>query len=671
MHKLFISYKISRRYLLTLAIFIVCNHILAQKSFNAKDAYNEAESDFLYEEYSEALPLYTKLKDQSPDNFFLDYRIGRCYLNLPYNRSKALAYLERAAKHISPNIKKEAQWKEKLSPLDVIFYLGDAYRINNDLNKAIQSYTDFKKRGNNVLFDYPLIDHHIQSCLTAIEMMKNPIDMNEDNLGPIVNSRYPKSNPVVSEDESTLVYSATLPFYEAMFYSKRVNGVWTEPYNMIPDLGVDGDCHPTSISSDGKELYIYRKDDEDGNLYVTNFKNGRWTKIRKLNGNINTKYWESHASVSHNGLTLYFTSNRAGGNGDLDIYKSVRSATTNDNWGTAINLGPEVNSKYNEDAPFISADEKHLFFSSFGHKTMGGFDIFRSDLLANGKWSEPVNMGYPVNSTDDDIFYCPVRNGTVAYLCKYDPKGYGKSDIIRCEIFSDANPRQYIVNTRVLFPDNIANTDNLYLAIYDKTKKDTVVTRLLKKDKTAIQIPSGNYTVVLKSPGMQSQVVPLTIAKRLKEKEVLVNASMSAQTSSVTAKPVSNQVVSTGSSIAGSSKAVAAIGIGKQTEAKPVPNGNSNGQTSAVKETGKNTSIDSSTNKAVTNDTLAQNANDRSIAKTPMANKPTAKASGKPGTSSQKNYNATMVEYAGYAAILLTLLLLIFIVIRIRKKSNA
>lgn len=422
-----------------------CNHLYSQVSENPKEIFLEAESYFLYEEYNEALPLYQKLKDKFSDNYNLDYRIGRCYLNIPYELQKSVACLETAVKHISLTYA-ESDLKEIHSPIDSWYYLGDAYRVTNQLEKAIYSYKKFKELTTNKDYDFFLVDHQIRACERAVLMRRNPVDMEEKNLGSPVNTRFSETNPVFSANEDMIVYAERLPFYQAMFYSRKVDGKWTTPVNMIPELGVDGDCYPTSLSADGRELYIYRSDEFQGDIYVSNYKDGRWSKIRKLNKNINTKYWESHASVSSDGKTLYFTSNRKGGFGALDIYRSTRMSVQSDDWGEPQNLGPVVNSEYNEDTPFITPDGKRLYFSSFGHETMGGYDVFYSDLTDNGVWMEPVNAGFPINTTFDDLFFNPGGDGTFAYTAKFDPNGYGKYDIIRYELYSDKRPRRFMVD---------------------------------------------------------------------------------------------------------------------------------------------------------------------------------------------------------------------------------
>jgi hypothetical protein len=172
------------------------------------------------------------------------------------------------------------------------------------------------------------------------------------------------------------------------------------------------DCYTTSLNSDGSELYLFKNDKYDGNIYVTTFKNGKWSDIVKLNKNINTKFYESHAAISSDGKKLYFTSNREGGLGELDLWMAERDP--GGDWGLPVNLGNVVNSPYNEETPFISKDGLTLTFSSEGHGSIGGYDIFKS-TSTSGTWGKPVNIGYPLSTTDDDLGFEPFDNGTFAY----------------------------------------------------------------------------------------------------------------------------------------------------------------------------------------------------------------------------------------------------------------
>jgi len=382
---------------LSLFYILIPSKIYSQEDIDLKEKFLEAESYFLFEEYTEALPAYLILNENDPTNDNINYRIGVCYLNITYEKEKSIEFLEKASKNITLDYK-EGSFKETRCPLEVYFFLGDAYRVNDNLDKALENYHKFMNELNEEVYNKHIVEEQILACERAKKLKESPIYYNSVNLGDIINDRYPNFNPVVSRDESMIIFSSKLPFYEAVYFSKKVEGEWTIPVNLIPYFGIDEDAFPTSISSDGKELYIYRNDEFDGNLYISRYDGDVWSPIEKLNENINTKFWESHACISPDGKTLYFTSNRKDTYGGLDIYKSERNSPSEE-WGPAKNLGKVINTEYNEETPFLSEDGKTLYFSSYGHYNMGGYDIFYSTLLDNNKWAVPLNMGYPINTT--------------------------------------------------------------------------------------------------------------------------------------------------------------------------------------------------------------------------------------------------------------------------------
>jgi hypothetical protein len=496
-----------------------------------KNMFLEAESYLLYEEYTEALPLYLKLSKLDPANDNMNYKVGLCYLNVPYEKEKSITFLEKAVKNISTEYKINS-YKETKAPLDALFYLGNAYRINNQLDKALEIYSDFRKKLDQEIYDVNLVDEQIEAIERAKKYQAKPIYFNYTNLGDLINSRFSETNAVVSGDESTLVYNVKLQFYDALFFSTKVNGKWSGPINIIPDLGVDADVYATGLSYNGKELFIYRSDKYDGNLYVTRFKNGRWTPIVRLNDRINTKFWESHASVSSDGKTLYFTSNRKGGYGGLDIYTATRTDTNTNDWANVTNIGQDINSQYNEETPFISHDGSTLFFSSYGHFNMGGYDIFYSNLLENGKWSAPLNMGYPLNTTDDDLFYAPVGDGNFAYITRYYPDGYGKTDIYRVETFSGQHPRKFILKGIVSFAGELEDgtSGDLSAYIINKANKDTVQQFKLSTLKPTFdtKLSAGKYRLMIQGPGFQKTTEDFNIDSNQKNDEVSVSAQMKA-----------------------------------------------------------------------------------------------------------------------------------------------
>lgn len=426
------------KYIFCMFLMVHAISLAGQSRSDLRSMFVSAEGDILFEDYAEALPKYLSLLQMFPDNFNLYYRVGQCYLNTPGEKEKSIEWLETAVKNIDPDYR-AGRLSEKGAPRDALYHLANAYRIANNFNLALETYELFLKDADTEKYDTTLVRFQMQSCHNARDMMLEPADVDEKNLGPPVNDRFSEFNPVVSADESTLLFTRELPFYDAIFWSRKVDGNWTEPVNMTPQLGVDQDYYTSSLSPDGRTLLMYRIDSYDGNIYMSRLVNDTWSQVEKLNGNINTKFWESHATLSSDGKRIFFTSNRRESMGGLDIFVSARDSSGN--WGPAVNLGPEINTVYNEETPFLTNNDSTLFFSSRGHYNIGGYDIFRSDLDEYGRWSTPVNVGYPLNTTDDDLFFTPLGSGNRGYFGKFTGDGQGRMDIFSCDIYSDHNPR--------------------------------------------------------------------------------------------------------------------------------------------------------------------------------------------------------------------------------------
>ncbi|HLN56202.1 MAG TPA: tetratricopeptide repeat protein [Bacteroidales bacterium] len=478
-------------------------HAIAQSKSEIRSMFYDAESWILFEDYKEALPIYQQLLKIYPSNSNFKYRIGQCYINTPGEKEKAVSYLEDAVKDINPDYK-EGKFKESQAPYDALYYLANAYRINNQIDKALETYTLFKRNLDPAVYDSAIVNLQIQSCLNAKVLMSEPLFVREKVLSDAINDRNSEFNPVVSDNEDMIVFARSEAFYDAILYSVKSGGSWSGPQNMNEILKVDKDLFPTSLSKDGKTLYLYSSADYDGIIYSSSFENGTWSPIIKLNDNINTKFWESHATVSHDNKKLYFTSNRKGTIGGLDIYVSKRDSTGD--WGPAENLGPVINTPYNEESPFLSQDDKTLFFSSRGHYNMGGYDIFYSTLLADGSMSVPLNAGFPLNSTDDDVFFKPLKEGYEGYFSKEGPNGYGKQDIYRIEIFSDQHPRKFIIKGFVTVADLLSNFNDSVKISAMNVKDPNQVVIVYSNPLTGeyeLTLPHGDYKVTYQGEGTE------------------------------------------------------------------------------------------------------------------------------------------------------------------------
>ncbi|MFO7935977.1 MAG: OmpA family protein, partial [Bacteroidales bacterium] len=297
--------------------------------------------------------------------------------------------------------------KESGAPVLTYFYLGRAYHLDNQYDAAVRNYERYLEAGKDeepIQLEYAQMQ--IEACRRAREIVRNPPSFEFYSVFDRFDDELPSSsNPVISGNGDILIFLVDYPSDRKIVMSTRKEGVWSRPRVINSELGMVGETYPVSLSYDGEELYIVHHYYSHSDILVSRFENGRWTEAESLNRHINGRTSETHASISRDGNTLYFTSDRRGGMGSYDIYVSRRDA--DGDWGPPTNLGPVINTPYEEHTPFISSNDSILFFSSQGHGSIGGIDVFLSELSGEGKWSEPENVGYPVNSTGEDVFFNP------------------------------------------------------------------------------------------------------------------------------------------------------------------------------------------------------------------------------------------------------------------------
>lgn len=484
--------------------------VFAQRD-SLRKTFLDAESWFLFEEYAEALPLYESLLESDPGNDMLNYKIGICLLNDPYQKDRSIQYLLQASNNINPDYKQNSP-KERAAPPDALYYLSNAYQVNELLERAIESYEEFLEVMDYTVYDEELVLAQIRSCKNAQRLKTMPVDIDLFLIDSLINTPYPDIRPVVSGDGTKMAFVTELPFYDGAFYTEKREDGWSYPQIITQMMGFDADVYPVALSYDGTEMILYFDDDYIGNLYYSRMEDGLWTPATKMGENISTKYWESHACFSKDGQSLYFTSNRKGTHGGLDIYLSEKQ--TNGKWGPPLNLGSAINSRYNEESPYISEDGQTLYFSSYGHYNMGGYDIFYSKKNADGSWAEPVNMGYPINTTDDDLFFQPFVKGNAAYFAIYSPRGIGGHDIYYMNIYSVNNPRFYMVSGTLRTEDGSEKASPVDIYVIDTESGDTLVfTSPTEEGAFAFQLKQGIYKLHFTGEGYEELIRPLQITR--------------------------------------------------------------------------------------------------------------------------------------------------------------
>lgn len=517
-----------------------------------KAKFRDAEYLALNEAWADALKVYKELLLDDPENAFINYKAGLCYLNQPFENGRSIPYLEKAIKSTSVDVE-EGRYKERRAPVHAFFYLGYAYHINRYFSKALKTYELYKsKLPAEDIPNRQMVERQIISCETAKELVRYPIDVEIDNVGRVINSKRPEFNPCVTTDGNFLVYTTIRerqsidsvevdkidsPYY-LIFYSKRdENGRWGAPRDITEELGTRGLCKSLSISGDGNKLLLHRDDWEDGGLtdnqegtiYYSELNGEKWTLIRKLNSNINSTSWESHACISPEGDKIYFTSSRKGGFGGLDIYVSKLEAGE---WGPAENLGPTINTPFDEETPYVLEDGKTIFFSSEGHRNMGGHDIFASRLLDNGEWSEPLNLGYPINSPDDNVFYVPIGDGSTAFYSQARYEGYitfGAQDIYKMKInIPSLYETAADIEGTVILEDMATFNESIKVFAIDQATGDTIARTMPDPmtGKYKLEVSSGMVKVVFVGDGYKKVQQNLSFTKVFAKPKVELNARL-------------------------------------------------------------------------------------------------------------------------------------------------
>ena len=508
----------------------------AQSKPELKEFFIEAESHLLYGEYEKANEIFMVLNQMMPENANIQYKIGNCYLHIPNEKTKAIPFLQSATTNAEYGAK-TTRFNETRAPLDTYFSLGNAFRINNNLDKAILTYAKFKEllSGGNGMVNSDFVDQEIMACKNAKKLMEAPLDFTKKTLGGKINIVAINHKPAVSGDGNTLVYTGEMGEENSIYMSQKVGGKWSPPSEITSQLSNQRDISSSSLNYYGTQLFIYKLDNFVGNIYVSNYSDGSWSKILKLNNNINTKYYESHASISKDGNMLFFVSNRDGGEGGSDIYQS--ELQSDETWGPAKNIGSSINTPFNEDTPFLTNNDSLLFFSSESHYTMGGYDIFKAKKK-NDTWQKPENIGYPINTTDDDLFFQPLGNGTTAYYSMLT--GYKEKEIFKINLVSRKIELVFEIRGVISVPDStFLFNENFPISLVDVVSNDTIDLSYPNKSSGFYSFITGmgDYELIYEGKGYSKQTKKLNLDEDSPEFVINIDVLLEPDTTFVEKKP--------------------------------------------------------------------------------------------------------------------------------------
>ena len=385
-----------------------------------------------------ALEYYIQAYEFNPDNALLNMRIGECYLNTP-RVDKSLVYLEKAVELNVPTLK-------------VYYLLGEAYQQNYRFDEAIEQFTFYRQSltPQEVIQQRASIDRRITECNHAKHLINEPLRVFIDNIGSAVNSEFDDYSPVLSPDGRTMYFTSRRPlgrnprtdrndhkYFENIFETHKVGEQWTTAELLEGKVNSRTHEATAGILPDGKMLYVYRGD-KGGDLFESYFEKDRWGKPRKLPRALRSRGTQETSIVfTSDGNRAYFISDRPDGFGGKDIWTSGRN--DRGRWSEPVNLGSTVNTEYDEESLYLAPDDVTLYFSSQGHNSMGGFDIFRT-VFSNGRWTRPENLGYPVNSPADDLFFVMGPDEKTAWFSTMRIDNYGGSDIYQVTFLGPEKP---------------------------------------------------------------------------------------------------------------------------------------------------------------------------------------------------------------------------------------
>jgi hypothetical protein len=509
-----------KRSIALLLLLISANLVLAQDETSKNADPHDADKKFLAGNYEAALDEYLNLLEKDPKSDKYNYNIAVCFLNTNINKSKAIPYLEILTR------------RPKFDP-NAMYLLGRAYHYAYRFDDAIRVYNVFKQTGRGNAENLADVDRQIQFCINAKELMKFPVDVKFENLGANVNSSYADYYPFVPADESFIIYNTRRPdegaevakedgtFPAAIYISKVTDGNFIRSRNIGPPISKkDGEQEVIGLSATGEIMLLYYTNLKGvGDIYITSTdKNKSFKTAERLADNINSsKAEEIAACISNDGSILYFASNREGGSGGTDLYLSRK--LPNGSWGPAQNLGPEINTPYDEDFPNITGDGKVLYFSSNGHTTMGGYDIFKAELNPETKqYSNPKNLGSPINTPEDNYNFRVSANGRFGYMAALREGGMGDLDIYRVT-FNEVEPQYSVVKGNIASADSTQKLDfaDVFITVSDSKTQEIVGNYLPNPN-------SGSYVIVL-SPGTYDVSIEANGFKAVNQKLSILDKS--------------------------------------------------------------------------------------------------------------------------------------------------
>jgi hypothetical protein len=471
----------------------------------------KADKALEYGDYLSALRMYEKLYTVDSSNQEIIYKLGVCNFHIRKYRMLSKKYFDRVKAEDFPET-----W----------YYSGRLNHLLRNDRQAIDNFTSYKNSKTEKEHNIRETDDLLEKCRNAA-MFEAQSDNNIqiENIGNTVNTEYAEYAPLIPVLEDFIIFTSRRPnefykqkdplgeYFEDIYVSTKFGDTWQYP--VMLDTSINTPLHDacTGLSADGEKLFIYRtsKDLTGGDIYESSLELNRFGVPVILNTNVNSEeYVETSACYSPDNNTIFFSSNRPGGYGGKDLY--MMKKLPNGKWGTPFNLGSKINTPYNEDAPFVHPSGAVLFFSSEGHRNMGGYDIFKSNFDETGSFTEPENMRYPINTRDDDVFFVLNTDATTGYFSSEREGGFGSQDIYKVTFAPDPLPLN-VYSARIMDENNniikkaeITITDLSEKKVYGIYKSNDMTGKIV-----IISEPNKEYQVTIKAMGYEPFVTNIIL----------------------------------------------------------------------------------------------------------------------------------------------------------------
>ncbi len=532
---------------LSVSLFAVNNNEFkpdTTKNDNLSLQMTQARMKYQSENFQGALRIYREIYAENSEHPMLNYRMGETYFQLK-DYGTVIMHLKKA----------EAKPDEKNMEL-LDYYLARSYQEAGMYNEAKTHYESFQNKEKQKILNYYSVPTYLSQVTNAIALLSKEVDVTIKNLGEAVNSEYVDAIPSITADQSSMVFTTRRPlnekakrdpftgqYYDAVYVThKQEDGSWSKAVLIEGDINTEWHDANTSISPDGKTIYLYKNIKNEtlsGDIYISKKKDGKWLRPEPLPENkpekffqkigngfktlfkgetaINSSYFETSACVTADNNTIYFVSERKKGFGEGDVYTAHRVGK---GWSVPKNLGKNINTSKDEIGVFIHPDGNTLFYSSNGPASMGGYDIFMVKKV-DGRWQEPVNLGYPINTPENEYHFVLTTDSKTAYISSDREGGLGQVDLYEIDMqnyfehidVDFAQPELTIVKGSVVDEDQNPIQTEIVITNKDNGEVVTTVESDEKGNYMATLANGFTYELTVDHNGMKTISTSMQISK--------------------------------------------------------------------------------------------------------------------------------------------------------------